>query len=165
MFTSRTEEWETPAYVFDELNAEFDFTLDVCATSENAKCETYFDKSDDALTKDWHGVCWMNPPYGEEINLWMKKAYEEAERGPIVVCLVHARTDTRWWHDYAMKSDEVRFVRGRLKFGDGKQSAPFPSCIVVFRPSHQAGHGSRPKFSSVQFNKPKVSAQQTLMLT
>jgi site-specific DNA-methyltransferase (adenine-specific) len=75
----------------------------------------------------------MNPPYGREIGKWMKKAVEEWKRGNTVVCLVPARTDTAWWHDYAIKG-EIRFIRGRLKFGGGKSSAPFPSAIVIFRP-------------------------------
>ncbi len=133
MFTSRTEEWETPQYVFNALNDEFHFELDVCATFENRKCGVYFNKDDNGLTMEWAGTCWMNPPYGKQIYAWMQKAYEESQRGATVVCLVHARTDTRWWHDWAMKASEIRFVRGRLRFGDGKQGAPFPSCIVIFK--------------------------------
>jgi phage N-6-adenine-methyltransferase len=139
LFSSRTEEWETPQYVFDWLNSEFHFTLDVCATPENAKCKIYFTKKEDGLKQDWQANgnfgrwCWMNPPYGKEIDRWMGKAYNESRVGANVVCLVHARTDTRWFHDWALKADEIWFIKGRLKFGDGKQSAPFPSCVVIFR--------------------------------
>lgn len=126
--------WETPQSFFDRLNAEFCFTLDVCATKDNAKCDRFFTKSCDGLFQDWTGRCWMNPPYGREIGKWMKKAYESALNGALVVCLVPARTDTSWWHNYAMRG-EIQFIRGRLKFGGSKNSAPFPSAVVVFRPS------------------------------
>ena len=132
-FSSKTDLWATPQDFFDKLHAEFDFNLDVCATPENAKCARYFTKLDDGLAQDWRGVVWMNPPYGREIGAWMKKASESAQGGATVVCLVPARTDTRWWHDHAMRG-EVRFVRGRLKFGGAKFSAPFPSAVVIFRP-------------------------------
>lgn len=154
VFSSRTEEWETPQYVFDALNAEFDFQLDVCATEENKKCARYFDKPADGLKQEWSPYhCFMNPPYGKEIGLWMRRAYEQSLTGGIVVCLVHARTDTRWWHDWAMKASEIRFVKGRLKFGDGKQSAPFPSCIVVFRElTNKTNIYNSPICTSVKFN-------------
>lgn len=132
LFSSNTCEWETPQDFFDTWNARFNFTLDVCATKQNAKCEKFFTKEDDALTKEWKGVLWMNPPYGREIKAWIKKAYETAQAGDgTVVCLLPARTDTAWWHDYCMKG-EVTFIRGRLKFGGSKNSAPFPSAVVVF---------------------------------
>ena len=132
MFTSSTSEWETPQWLFDELNAEFGFDLDVCATAENAKCERFFTLEQNGLVQVWAGTCWMNPPYGREIGRWIQKAYESAREGSTVVCLVPARTDTRWWHDYCMKG-EIRFLRGRLRFGKSKNSAPFPSVIVIFR--------------------------------
>lgn len=136
-FSSSTDLWATPQLFFDELNKEFGFTLDVCANSENAKCEKYYTKEMDGLQCNWHGVIWMNPPYGREIGKWMRKAYESSQmdwqtEGATVVCLVPARTDTQWWHEYAMKG-EIRFVRGRIKFGGHKNSAPFPSAIVIFR--------------------------------
>jgi len=130
MFTSSTDMWETPQDFFDELDKEFGFTLDVCAVEENAKCENFI--SSDSLEKEWGGTCWMNPPYGRKIGDWMKKAYESSKNGATVVCLVPARTDTAWWHDYAMKG-EIRFIRGRLKFGGSKWNAPFPSAVVIFR--------------------------------
>ena len=127
-FSSKTDMWSTPQDLFDSLNTEHGFTLDVCATPDNAKCERFFTKDDDGLSQPWDGVCWMNPPYGRKIGKWMKKA---CECGATVVCLVPARTDTAWWHDYAMKG-RITFLRGRLKFGGHKNSAPFPSAVVVF---------------------------------
>lgn len=133
LFTSRTDEWETPKYFFDTMNKEFHFNLDVCVTKVNAKCEKYYTKKEDGLSQQWHGNCWMNPPYGREIGKWMKKALEASKEGALVACLVPARTDTVWWHEYAMKG-EIRFIRGRLKFGGSQNSAPFPSAVVIFRP-------------------------------
>jgi phage N-6-adenine-methyltransferase len=130
-FSSKTEIWETPQDFFNKYNDLYHFTLDVCATPENAKCPNFFTKEDDGLSKDWSGVCWMNPPYGREIGKWMKKAYESSLNGAVVVCLVPSRTDTMWWHEYAMKG-EIEFIKGRLKFGGSKNSAPFPSAVVVF---------------------------------
>ena len=134
-FSSATDLWATPQDFFDRYNARFGFNLDVCASNANAKCERFFTKADAGLAQDWRGVCWMNPPYGREIGHWMRKAYESSLEGATVVCLVPARTDTRWWHDYAMKG-EVEFIKGRLKFGDAKNSAPFPSAVVIFKPAN-----------------------------
>ncbi len=131
-FSSETDQWATPQDFFDKLNAEFGFNTDVCADATNHTCEHYFTKEMDGLAQKWTGVCWMNPPYGREIGKWMRKAYESSLEGATVVCLVPSRTDTAWWHDYAAKG-EVRFIRGRLKFGDGKGSAPFPSAVVIFK--------------------------------
>lgn len=138
-FSSKTDEWETPQDLFDNLNKIHSFGIDVCATKENAKCKYYYSKSEDGLTIDWkehlnkldESAYWMNPPYGRTIGLWMKKAYEESLKGCKVVCLVPARTDTKWWHEYAMRG-KIEFIRGRLKFGGHKNSAPFPSAIVIF---------------------------------
>lgn len=138
MFSSKTDLWSTPQDLFDKLNDEFNFTLDVCATAENAKCINYFTKEDNALKQEWaitHTRIYMNPPYGRGIFEWVKKAYDTSLTGPTVVCLLPARTDTAWWHDYCMKG-EIRFIRGRLKFGGHKNSAPFPSAIVIFRGSY-----------------------------
>lgn len=133
LMTSNTDLWATPQKVFDELNKFYGpFEMDVCADSSNAKCDVYFDKDTDGLKQQWAGKCWMNPPYGREIGKWMKKAYESSLAGATVVCLVPARTDTKWWHDYAMLGHIV-FYRGRLKFGNAKNSAPFPSAYVVFK--------------------------------
>lgn len=132
MFSSATDQWATPRAFFDEWDARYRFEIDVCADAQNAKCRSYFDEQDDGLQQDWAPYrCWMNPPYGREIGRWMRKAYEESLKGALVVCLVPARTDTAWWHDYAMKGD-VTFIRGRLKFGDAKSGAPFPSAVIVF---------------------------------
>lgn len=133
LFSSKTDQHATPQEFFDKLNAEFKFTLDVCADASNAKCKRYFTKDDDGLSKKWDGVVWMNPPYGREIGKWVEKAYLSYNQFTSVVCLLPARTDTRWWHDFIEGTAEVRFVRGRLKFGDAKNSAPFPSVVVVFR--------------------------------
>ncbi len=133
-FSSASDLWSTPKDFYDRLNSEFEFNLDPCATKENAKCETFYTLEKDGLKQDWgKSTVFMNPPYGREIKKWMKKAYESSLRGAKVVCLVPSRTDTNWWHDYAMKGD-VRFIKGLLKFGDAKNSAPFPSAIVIFKP-------------------------------
>lgn len=155
LFTSRTEEWETPKYVFTALNSKFQFQVDVCATSENAKCKTYFDKSVDGLQRDWSPFrCWMNPPYGKNISKWMKKAFEESQRGALVVCLIPSRTDTKWWHDWVMRASEIQFVAGRISFGNEKQSAPFPSCIVIYYPELDNPYKlSVPLIKSVRFDK------------
>src|ERR1051326_5098786 len=134
-FKSSSKIWPTPQPFFNTLNAEFGFTLDVCAIPQNAKCINLFLPEEDGLKQRWQGICWMNPPYGRTIGQWIKKAYESAQEGATVVCLVPARTDTSWWHTWVVRSDEVRFIRGRLKFGDSKNSAPFPSAVVVFRSS------------------------------
>ena len=148
-YMSKTNEWATPQDLFDTLDAEFKFTLDPCATKENAKCSFYYTKDDDGLSQDWcdHTV-FMNPPYGREIKQWAKKAYQEWKRGATVVCLVPSRTDTAYWHDYFMKADEIRFIRGRVKFGGSKNSAPFPSAIVVFLGSFYQNMKAQPKRSS-----------------
>ncbi len=130
-FSSKTDLWETPQEFFDRYNFAYNFQTDVCASPENAKCARYFTKEDDGLAQTWTGSCWMNPPYGRQIGKWMKKAYESSLAGATVVCLVPARTDTAWWHDYATKG-RVTFIRGRLKFGGHKNPAPFPSAVVVF---------------------------------
>lgn len=130
-FSSQTDLWATPQELFDRLNKFWLFTTDVCAVAENAKCERYFSPAEDGLKQHWTGTCWMNPPYGREIGKWVKKAFDSAAMGATVVCLLPARVDTVWWHNYAKKG-EVEFLRGRLKFGGHKNSAPFPSAIVVF---------------------------------
>lgn len=130
---SDNDQWATPQEVFDALDREFHFTLDVCADAGNHKCERYFTKEVDGLTQDWTGNrAWMNPPYGREIGKWVKKAADSAEEfSTIVVGLLPNRTDTNWWQD-VMRATEVRFVKGRLKFGSGEAGAPFGSVIVVW---------------------------------
>jgi phage N-6-adenine-methyltransferase len=127
-YSSARDGWETPQDLFDTLNAEYGFTTDVCARPGNAKCLHYYTPDEDGLMQDWAGRCWMNPPYGREIGKWVRKAYES---DALVVCLLPARTDTKWWQDYCTKG-RIHFIRGRLKFGGSKNSAPFPSAIVIF---------------------------------
>jgi site-specific DNA-methyltransferase (adenine-specific) len=138
-------DWETPQWLFDKLYNEFEFHLDVCASDSNHKCNTYITEDKDSLSWGWKDYvlasegyvsptlsCWMNPPYGRGIDVWMKKAYEESFKGCIVVCLVPARTDTNWWWKYALQAYEIRFIKGRLKFGGADNCAPFPSAIIIF---------------------------------
>ena len=138
MFSSASNEWATPQAFFDKLNDIFGpFTLDAAASDENYKVATYYTQSDDSLSQDWSGNrVFLNPPYGRALKDWVQKAYEEGQKDDtVVVMLIPARTDTRYWHDYVMKADEIRFVRGRIKFGDGNNSAPCTSAVVVFRQS------------------------------
>jgi phage N-6-adenine-methyltransferase len=128
--SSERDDWETPQDLFDALDAEFHFELDVCALESSAKCGRYFTPADDGLAQKWTGVCWMNPPYGEGIGAWMEKARLSAEAGATVVCLVPARVDTGWWWDNCL-AGEIRFLRGRLRFSGGESAAPFPSAIVI----------------------------------
>jgi len=131
-FSSATGEWKTPKALFDELSWIYGgFTLDPCATRENAKCERFFTQEEDGLAQRWDGKVFVNPPYGRDIGRWVRKAFDESLAGALVVCLLPARTDTRWWQDYA-KRGYVHFLRGRLKFGEAKNVAPFPSAIVTF---------------------------------
>lgn len=121
-FMSERLDWKTPTAVYDKLNDEFEFDFDPCPT----------DPDFDGLAVEWGNRNFVNPPYGREIPKWIKKGYEESKKGKLVVFLIPSRTDTRWWHDYVMKAKEIRFIKGRLKFDDHKNSAPFPSAVVVF---------------------------------
>ena len=134
MFSSEETSWATPQKFFDRLNERFKFTLDPCASQKSAKCSKYYTKEDDGLAQSWSGhTVFMNPPYGREIAAWVKKAFDESRKeNTTVVCLLPSRTDTRWWHSYCMHADEIYFVKGRLKFGDATNAAPFPSAVVVF---------------------------------
>ncbi len=139
LFSAKTVEWATPETVVETASKEFrvNFTLDVCANAENAKCERYFDPEADGLKQSWAGeTCWLNPPYGRQIGLWIAKAWSESHyHGATVACLLPARTDVAWFHDYCLPyADEILFVRGRIKFGGSKNSAPFPSMLLIFRP-------------------------------
>lgn len=150
-FSSVTDQWATPQAFFNEMNAKYGpFNLDVCASDENAKCDNYFVEADNGLAQSWivydgwpkHGdaypaKCWMNPPYGREIGKWVKKAYEESQKGCLVVALLPARTDTKYFHNFIYKKPGVTidFIKGRLKFGNATNSAPFPSMVVVFNPT------------------------------
>ncbi len=135
-FSSQTPEWTTPQWLFDAIDKEFGFTLDLCSTHGNAKCNKHFTRDENGLLKSWsHEVVFMNPPYGDEIATWMSKAHDVTTRKEsTVVCLTPSRTDTVCWHRFAMKH-EIRFLRGRLKLGDGKNSVLFTSAIVVMRPA------------------------------
>ena len=155
MFSRATDEWETPQDFFDALDAEFRFGFDAAANEDNAKCTAFFTRECDALSQDWYAQLpdwswWLNPPYSR-CREFIAKAALEARKGCTVVCLVPSRTDTRWWHEYVYNADwrayrpgvEVRFVKGRLKFGGSTNSAPFPSAVIIFRPVDQdlAGYG------------------------
>jgi phage N-6-adenine-methyltransferase len=137
LFSSTTDEWATPRKFFEKLDRRYHFTLDPCCTPENALCSTYFTKADDGLVQDWgtHRV-FCNPPYGgRAIGKWARKCFEAAQAGALVVMLVHARTDTKWYHDWVQdKASEIKFLRGRLRFGDAKWTAPFPSMLAVYLP-------------------------------
>lgn len=132
-YSSATDQWATPQALFDALHASYAFDLDVCADASNAKCARYFTEAQDGLRQKWDGRCWMNPPYGREIGRWVFRAYMAAVSAEVklVCCLLPARTDTRWWFDYCIQGHIV-FLKGRLKFGDAKNGAPFPSAIVTF---------------------------------
>jgi phage N-6-adenine-methyltransferase len=172
-FSSKTDEWATPQWLFDELNAKYGpLELDVCADENNHKCEIWYSKESDGLSQPWDiddeflgdkiyrpAKCWMNPPYSKPEHIckkncqkkkcierghhqteykpgigdWVKKAYEESQRGCLVICLLPARTDTKFFHKYCLRG-KIEFLEGRLKFGDAKNAAPFPSMIVVFEP-------------------------------
>ena len=134
LFTSNTDEWYTPIDFYEQLDKEFHFNLDPCATEQNHKCDKYFTKEINGLSQKWGGCrVFCNPPYGRVIGEWVKKAYEESQQpNTLVVMLLPARTDTRWFHDYIYGKAEIRFIKGRLKFGGSNQGAPFPSMVVIF---------------------------------
>lgn len=135
LYSSNTDEWETPQTVFNELDAVYHFDLDVCATEQNAKCKRFFDKAQDGLKKSWGGAAaWCNPPYSRVAD-WVRKAAEEQKNGTTTVMLVPSRTDTKWFHAYCYEKPdvEIKFIKGRLKFGNSKINAPFPSMVLVFR--------------------------------
>ena len=134
LFSSKTQTWETPQDLFNKLNNVFNFNLDVCAVDETAKCKNYFTPEIDGLTQEWRGYCWMNPPYGREQINWIKKAKEESiKNNSTIVCLIPARPDTKVWHEIIFpNASAICFIKGRLKFSNSKDSAPFPSSIIVF---------------------------------
>lgn len=135
MYSSKSELWGTPQSFFDELNKEFGFDLDPCALPLNAKCDRFFTPEEDGLTQNWGGAkVFCNPPYGKDISKWVRKSYEESKKpNTLVVMLLPARTDTAYFHDYIYHKAEIRFIRGRLHFNESKNSAPFPSMVVIFR--------------------------------
>lgn len=127
-------DWETPWPLFRELDTEFRFTLDVCAEQHNTKCPAYLSPNADGLATDWDNeICWMNPPYGQQIKKWIQKAYEESRKGATVVGLIPARTDAAWFHHFIYGKAEIRFIKGRIKFVGAEHNAPFPSMIVIWR--------------------------------
>lgn len=144
-FSTGRPDWETPAAFFAALDREFGFTLDACANHDNYKVDSYITPEDDALKRVWAttGAVWCNPPYGPEIGKWVKRAFEQSQKQWVtVVLLLPARTETSWWHDYVMKADEIRLIRGRLQFASTEKTrshnAPFPNAIVVFRPGERS---------------------------
>lgn len=142
MVSSKTNEWATPQYFFNKLNEEFNFTLDPCSTKENKKCNKNYTMEDDGLNKNWGGYkVFMNPPYGGHTGDWIKKAYESSLiKDTLVVCLIVSATDRSYWHEWIFPyANEVRFIRGRLKFGDSKHTAPFASAIIVFNGKQKGG--------------------------
>jgi phage N-6-adenine-methyltransferase len=166
LMSSERSDWAKPWELFLSLDAVYRFDLDVCATADNAKCAWFFSPAEDGLAQEWviskssllslavppagdmdcarTVVAFCNPPYGREIAAWMKKAWKAGGgRGAVVVCLVPARTDTRWWHDYAMKATYISFIPGRIRFEGAPSTAPFPSAVVVFGP------GAKPPYPTV----------------
>jgi site-specific DNA-methyltransferase (adenine-specific) len=148
LYSSKKQDWGTPQALFDALDDEFDFGLDAAATADNTKCFQYI--SEDSLDRDWaslvpgiHAV-WLNPPYGKDIGKWVEKAYRESLNGCAVVVLVFVRSDTRWWHDWAVKAAEIRLIKGRIKFEGAPSSAPSPSCLLIFDESRRV-----PQFTTV----------------
>ncbi len=130
MYSSLTPEWATPIAFFKEIDAKFNFELDVCASNENYKCEKYFTEKENGLIQEWDNVNWCNPPYGRQIGLWVEKSFKENLKGKTVVLLLPARTDTKWFHEFVYKKHDIDFIKGRLKFNDSNNSAPFPSMLV-----------------------------------
>lgn len=134
LFTNNSNEWATPISFYNELNKEFNFTLDPCASDDNHKCTKYYTREIDGLSKSWEGeTVFCNPPYGKELPLWVKKCFDEhIKYGITIVMLIPARTDTKYFHEYIYHRAEIRFIKGRLKFSDSKQCAPFPSMLVIY---------------------------------
>ena len=133
-FSSKSNEWNTPDDLYNTLDNEFNFTLDPCTNGLNNKCNKFYTEKENGLIQDWSkDIVFMNPPYGRQISQWIEKAYNESLKGAKVVCLIPSRTDTKYWHDFIFnKASEIRFIKGRLKFGNSKNSAPFPSAIIVY---------------------------------
>lgn len=135
-FASKKQDWETPQDLFGPLHKEFHFSLDVAASEENRKCDKYINENVDAMQISWgKEICWLNPPYGRGYPLkqWVKKAYDESTKGATIIMLIPARTNTVWFHDYCLKYGEVRFIKGRPKFGGAIHGLPQPLCLVIFK--------------------------------
>lgn len=159
MVSSKSNEWETPQPLFDELNAEFNFTLDPCATSENAKCQKYYTKQNSGLRHSWvNEVVFMNPPYGGNTGKWIEKAWYESQNGAVVVCLLVSSTDRSYWHDYIFPyANEIRWLRGRITFGHAKSTAPFASVIIVF-------NGKKTRYQKQGYRKTKQGKWQYILV-
>lgn len=136
-FTSAIQDWETPQMLFDILNNEFDFDIDLAASKDNTKCKLFYSLEDDAFDHIWKGICWLNPPYGlktRNLKDWIKKAWDETRKEDCtVVMLIPTRTNTNWWHEYCMKASDIRFLRGRPKFNNSNHGLPQPLAIIIFR--------------------------------
>lgn len=139
MVSSKTNEWETPQGLFDKLDHEFHFTLDPCATDKNHKCTKYYTIKEDGLTQSWaNEIVFMNPPYGGNTGKWLRKAWHESQQESVIVCLIVSSTDRSYWHDYIFPyASEIRWLRGRLRFGQTDSTAPFASAIVIFDNNHK----------------------------
>ena len=132
LFPAGSTEWETPQEFFDILNRVFRFDIDVCATKKNTKCKRFFTPEINGLAQDWIGTVWCNPPYDREIERWLNKAQQSYDQGATVVMLLPAKTDTKWIHKYVFGRAQVMFLKGRLKFGNIDNSAPFPSMLAIW---------------------------------
>ena len=134
MVSSKSNEWETPVALFDDLDSEFHFTLDPCATKDNAKCSRFYTQKENGLKQSWADeIVFMNPPYGGNTGKWVEKAWYESQNGAVIVCLLVSSTDRSYWHDYIFPyAKQIRWLRGRITFGEAQSTAPFASAIVIF---------------------------------
>ena len=169
LFSHKSDEHSTPQWLFDLLDKEFHFECDAAATVSNTKCKFFIGAAYDSLKTEWlsdgiHETFWCNPPYSQ-IAAFLKKAYEESQKGALVVCLIPVRSDTYYWHDYVMKAQEIRFVKGRLKFGDATTGAPFPSCVVIFDKSmrYSMGVPTIPPMIGKTIEQPKKGTKSTVV--
>ena len=156
MVSSKSNEWETPQALFDELDREFHFTLDPCAMQGNAKCLHFYTQKENGLKQSWaNEIVFMNPPYGGNTGKWIEKAWYESQNKAIVVCLIVSSTDRSYWHDYIFPyASEIRWLRGRITFGEANSTAPFASAIVVFdtrKPQYQKQGYRRKKQGKWQY--------------
>jgi phage N-6-adenine-methyltransferase len=156
IFSSKKMDYETPDWFFNLLNDEFNFGMDACATKEDTKCTLFISPEIDALKQNWSSALtyWCNPPYGRALGKWLRKAYEESQKGVRVVCLIPDRPDTKYWWDYCTKAYEIRHLKGRLKFRGAEHAAPFPSAVAIFKPFDEIPAGLT--HSKIIFNDRKV---------
>ena len=159
MISSKSNEWETPNLLFGELDNEFHFTLDPCATPENAKCARFYTQQENGLKQSWANErVFMNPPYGGHTGKWVEKAWHESQNGAVIVCLLVSSTDRSYWHDYIFPyANEIRWLRGRVTFGDAKTTAPFASAIVIF-------FGTKDEYQKQGYRKTKQSKWQYILV-